>query len=81
MGTFTIVNNTSSAISVFVSKYTNSKGSDDWYSVPAGQAETWDRNGWELVAFKNANDSGRAGVYIHTNKTVTFNSLDNIGVH
>ncbi|CAA7264401.1 unnamed protein product [Cyclocybe aegerita] len=50
-------------LQVFVSKYTN--GSDEWYQVPndftsAGQYH-WDRNGWEIVAFKDPATGVRRG--------------------
>ncbi len=78
MGGILVVNSTSSPGSVFVSKYSNSKGDDSWYTLAAGARDTWDRSNWELVAFKNSGDTDRAGVYVRTNTTVTFHSLANI---
>ncbi|KAI0770934.1 hypothetical protein BD413DRAFT_613466 [Trametes elegans] len=74
-----IVHNASSgAIHAFVSKYTNDKGSDDWFTIGAGQRESWGRNqGWELVAFKNEGDTERAGVYVSVDSIVTYHSLSN----
>ena len=80
MGAIIVVNNSSAAIHVFVSKYTNSNGSDEWYTIAAGKRDTWSRSGWELVAFKNEDDSMRAGVYIPINKKVVFYSFNNIQV-
>ena len=81
MGTITVYNGSNAAISVFVSKYSNPDGYDHWYSVAPGEVENWGRDGWELVAFKNKDDSDRAGVYIRTNRTVTFKALDDIEVN
>ncbi|KAI8993816.1 hypothetical protein BD414DRAFT_456951 [Trametes punicea] len=67
-------------ISVFVSKYTNSKGSDIWFTVPADTRESWERDGWELVAFKNTDDTHRAGVYVRVDSTVTFYTFKDITV-
>ncbi|KAI8969780.1 hypothetical protein BD414DRAFT_255671 [Trametes punicea] len=80
MGSIIVANATSSTITVFVSKYSNSNGDDSWFNVPANTRESWDRNGWELVAFKNTNDTDRAGVYVRVESTVTFHSLSNITV-
>ena len=81
MGAIIVVNNSSAAIHVFVSKYTNSNGSDEWYTIAAGQRDTWSRSGWELVAFKNANDTDRAGKYVPANTEVVFTDLAHITVN
>ncbi|KAI0644561.1 hypothetical protein C8Q79DRAFT_780337 [Trametes meyenii] len=75
-----VVNKSSAPISVFVSKYSNSKGDDSWFTLGPGASDTWGRSGWELVAFKNHDDSDRAGVYVHANHAVTFNSLHSITI-
>ncbi|KAI8976696.1 hypothetical protein BD414DRAFT_496269 [Trametes punicea] len=81
MGSIIVHNATSVPISAFVSKYTNeSKGSDDWFTVAAHSRESWERDGWELVAFKNDDDTDRAGVYVRVDSTVTFYSLQDIVV-
>ena len=81
MGSIIVVNASSQTISCFVSKYSNSGADDNWFTLSPGQRDSWGRNGWELVAFKNANDSKRAGVYVRANSTVTFHSFDNIVVY
>ena len=81
MGAIIVVNNSSAAIHVFVSKYTNSNGSDEWYTIAAGKRDSWARSGWELVAFKNANDTDRAGTYVPVNSEVVFNDLAHIAVN
>ncbi|KAI0676446.1 hypothetical protein C8Q78DRAFT_1073251 [Trametes maxima] len=75
-----VINNSSSAISVFVSKYSNSNGDDSWFTISPGARDSWNRAGWELVAFKNANDTNRAGVYVPTNAVVTFHDFVHISV-
>ncbi|CDO70369.1 hypothetical protein BN946_scf184999.g9 [Trametes cinnabarina] len=80
MGSIIVNNATGSTITVFVSKYSNSGGDDSWFNVPANSRESWSRNGWELVAFKNSNDTTRAGVYVPVESTVTFHSFSNISV-
>ena len=81
MGAIIVVNNSSSAIHVFVSKYSNSNGSDEWYTIAAGKRDSWARSGWELVAFKNANDTDRAGKYVPANTEVVFTDLAHITVN
>ena len=80
MGAITIINNSSHPIQAFVSKYSNSDGSDKWFTLAPRTRDTWSRKSWELVAFKNPNDSQRAGVYVRVNSTVTFKSFENIAV-
>ena len=81
MGSIIIINNSSSTCHVFVSKYTQSDGSDDWYTVGPGQRDSWTRNaGWELVAFRSEDNSDRSGVYVRVNSTVQFNGLHNLVV-
>ena len=79
-GGINIRNVSSGNCHVFVSKYTNKSASDDWYTIPVAQRESWQRNGWELVAFKNDADTERAGKYVRVDSTVTFTSLGNIEV-
>ena len=81
MGAIIVVNNSSPAIHVFVSKYSNSNGSDEWYTIAAGKRDSWARSGWELVAFKNANDTDRAGRYVPVNSEVVFTDLAHITVN
>ncbi|KAI0807571.1 hypothetical protein C8Q74DRAFT_1228083 [Fomes fomentarius] len=78
MGSIIVINASNEDISSFVSKY--SDGDDNWFKVTAGGRDSWSRKGWELVAFKNANDTKRAGVYVPVNSTVTFHSFTNIAV-
>ncbi|KAI0670321.1 hypothetical protein C8Q78DRAFT_1079298 [Trametes maxima] len=76
--TIIVSNKSSSSITLFVSKFSNPTGSDRWYTLAPGRSDSWDRSGWELVAFKNSNDTHRAGVYIHTNQEVAFFNMDHI---
>ncbi|KAI0674547.1 hypothetical protein C8Q78DRAFT_1015462 [Trametes maxima] len=80
MPSIIVSNKSSSPITVFVSKYTNPRGSDRWYTLAAGAHDSWERNGWELVAFKNSNDSHRTGVYVYTNQAVIFHSMHHVEV-
>lgn len=81
MGAIVVINNSSGPIHVFISKYSNSNGSDEWYVLEAGKRDSWARNGWEVVAFKNGNDTNRSGRYVEVNSTVTFNNLGDIKVN
>ena len=81
MGAIIVVNNSPAAIHVFVSKYSNSNGSDEWYTIAAGKRDSWARSGWELVAFKNANDTDRAGKYVPVNSEVVFTDLAHVTVN
>ncbi|KAJ3007967.1 hypothetical protein NUW54_g3337 [Trametes sanguinea] len=80
MGSIIVINNSGSTISVFVSKYSNGDGSDAWYTLQPGARDSWSRKWWELVAFKNANDTNRAGVYVPADSTVTFSDMAHISV-
>ncbi|KAL0565981.1 hypothetical protein V5O48_016034 [Marasmius crinis-equi] len=80
-GSIIVRNMSNQDINVFVSKYSNKSGDDNWFALKAGASDSWDRSGWELVAFKNGNDSQRAGVYIQANKSVTFRSFQDIRVN
>ncbi|KAI0737933.1 hypothetical protein C8Q80DRAFT_283812 [Daedaleopsis nitida] len=78
MGSIIVVNASSQTVSCFVSKYSNSGGDDSWFTLSPGQRDSWGRNGWELVAFKNAGDTNRGGVYTRVDSTVTFHDFNNI---
>ncbi|KAL7277298.1 hypothetical protein ACG7TL_009154 [Trametes sanguinea] len=80
MGSIIVINNSGSPISVFVSKYSNSDGSDAWFTLQPGGRDSWSRKGWELVAFKNAKDSNRTGVYVPADSTVTFDDMAHVSV-
>ncbi|OSD01510.1 hypothetical protein PYCCODRAFT_1468672 [Trametes coccinea BRFM310] len=82
MGSIIVINNSSSTISVFVSKYSNDDGSDAWFTLEPGGRDSWSRTAkwWEFVAFKNANDTNRAGVYVPVDSTVTFTDMAHISV-
>ncbi|OSD01514.1 hypothetical protein PYCCODRAFT_1369433 [Trametes coccinea BRFM310] len=80
MGSIIVINNSGSPISVFVSKYSNSDGSDAWFTLQPGGRDSWSRKGWELVAFKNANDTNRTGVYVPADSTVTFDDMAHVSV-
>ncbi|KAI0807573.1 hypothetical protein C8Q74DRAFT_1228096 [Fomes fomentarius] len=80
MGSIIVINASNEEISSFISKYSNSNGDDNWFKVAAGGRDSWGRGSWELVAFKNANNTYRAGVYVPVNSTVTFHSFTNIAV-
>ncbi|KAI9067858.1 hypothetical protein FKP32DRAFT_1562880 [Trametes sanguinea] len=80
MGSIIVINSSGSTVAAFVSKYSNSGGDDGWFNLAAGGRDSWGRNGWELVAFKDSNDTTRAGVYVKVDSTVTFYSFSNIVV-
>ena len=77
-GSIIVVNASKQDVSAFVSKYSRSSADDNWFKVTAGTRDSWARDGWELVAFKNSNDTQRAGVYVPVNSTVTFHDFGNI---
>jgi len=69
MGGFKIRNLTGRNVEVFVSKYTHKDGSDSWFAVPPSFNDAskchWNRNGWELIAFREAEKhSVRRGWYV-----------------
>ncbi|KAI0366846.1 hypothetical protein BV20DRAFT_1055335 [Pilatotrama ljubarskyi] len=78
MGSIIVVNETEGPMYVFVSSYSNDTGDDDWYNIGPRKRDSWDRDGWELVAFKNQDDTWRAGVYVPTDTTVTYRGLNDI---
>ncbi|RVD81350.1 uncharacterized protein DFL_009216 [Arthrobotrys flagrans] len=82
-GSIKIVNATSSPVQVFVSTYNG--GSGDWYTIHPISSDIWYRGegaggGWELVAFRNDNDTTRIGKYVKVNSTVIFVGFDNLVV-
>ncbi|KAI0631114.1 hypothetical protein C8Q77DRAFT_1159815 [Trametes polyzona] len=77
-GSIIVINASSGPCHVFVSKYSHSSGHDDWFTLGPGQRDSWSRDGWEVVAFKNDGDTDRSGVYVNTNSTVTYHDLHNI---
>ncbi|KAI0356081.1 hypothetical protein OH77DRAFT_1520632 [Trametes cingulata] len=77
-GSIIVINESCGPMHVFVSKYSNKNGGDAWYTIEAGERDSWSRPGWEVVAFKDANDTHRAGVYVPTNSTVTYRGLNDI---
>ncbi|KAI0763086.1 hypothetical protein BD413DRAFT_484570 [Trametes elegans] len=81
MGSIIVVNASSSPLHVFVSKYNG--GNDDWFTVQPNARDSWSRKsgGWEVVAFKNSDDTDRAGRYVRVDSTVTYRSLSNISVN
>ena len=62
MGNFRIYNRTNTKIFVFISKYSNNGGCDEWYPLEAGSYDDWNRNGREVVAVK-FHDNDRSGIY------------------
>lgn len=74
-----LVNNFSGkAVSCCIS--TTSGGNGAWFKLAAGdEKDSWKRNGWETVAFKNEDDTERKGVYV-TNRgarvTIDFHGFD-----
>ncbi len=78
MGSIIVINSSGQEVSAFVSKYSRNSADDNWFKVAANAHESWTRDGWELVAFKDSNDTHRAGVYVPVNSTVTFHSFTNI---
>ncbi|KAH9855364.1 hypothetical protein C2E23DRAFT_815531 [Lenzites betulinus] len=77
-GSIIVFNATSSPCHVFVSKYSRSSADDSWFTLAPGARDSWARDGWEVVAFKNDRDSDRGGVYVRVDSTVTFHGLHNI---
>ncbi|KAF9071292.1 hypothetical protein BDP27DRAFT_1322276 [Rhodocollybia butyracea] len=82
-----VENRSSKTVDVFVSNY-NSGGSDEWFTLNAGQSDDWSRNteGWELVAFRlgpkqtPTSNETRAGVYAKLGSTVAFYDLTNVQI-
>jgi hypothetical protein len=74
-----LINKSGEAVQAFVSKYTNSNGDDKWFDLGAnGGRDSWSREGWEAVGFKNKDDTRRAGIYVPKGAVVIFRSFDNI---
>jgi hypothetical protein len=80
-----IKNETSHPFQAFVSKYSNSNGSDAWYNVPNewNDSGKWSRGYWELVAIRNNEDTHRNGAYVSAkNQTVyiTIKGVTNLEI-
>lgn len=67
-----VINDSGSPVMVLVSKINDGKGSSDWYTLAKESRDQWSRPGWEVVAFKNEDDSNRVGVYVKPGSIVTF---------
>lgn len=79
MGSIIVINASREDVYCFVTRFNG--GSDEWFKVRAGYRDSWGRrNGWELVAFTDADDTTRAGVYVRVNSIVTFRSFCEITV-
>ncbi|KAK6544805.1 hypothetical protein TWF694_001487 [Orbilia ellipsospora] len=81
MGVIRIVNETSTPVEVFVSKYNG--GDDHWFNLPAGGSDTWTREegaggGWEVAAFRDGFDTNRVGRYVRVNSKVVFKGFDEV---
>ena len=69
----------------FVTKFSNSQGSDDWFPIPSSfNADgTWHRGFWDFVAIRNESDTDRRGFYFNAkNHTIYIivRSLNDIDV-
>ncbi|KAK6499368.1 hypothetical protein TWF506_003996 [Arthrobotrys conoides] len=74
-----ISNNSSFAVRVFVSKYNG--GNDDWFTLQPGASDNWSRKGgWELVAFRDGDDTTREGRYVQVNTSIIFKGFGDIEV-
>jgi len=76
-GAFVIYNQTDQPLRVFVSKYTNNKGSDAWYTLNPGKNENWKRSGWEFIAIE-FDDKDRKGFYLPCPQKLTIKGKDNV---
>ncbi|KAK6510158.1 hypothetical protein TWF481_004872 [Arthrobotrys musiformis] len=84
VGFIRIANETSSPIHVFVSKYNG--GSDDWFTLQPGGSDIWNRKegsggGWELVAFRDGDDTQRVGRYVKVNSSIIFRSWEEVAIY
>lgn len=61
-------------IEVFVSSWTNDRGSDAWFAVSTNLAgdgfEKWNRTGWEVVVFKDPDTGRRRGWYLNCENAI-----------
>lgn len=73
--TITVCNNTDERVECFISNFATKNGSDDWYPIEAEERDSWNRShgGWEVVGFRNADDSVRAAKYLDVRKAVVVN--------
>ncbi|KAF9265362.1 hypothetical protein L218DRAFT_957553 [Marasmius fiardii PR-910] len=85
-----IRNESCETIKAFVTKLSRDSGSDRWYFVPASFNDAtlsrWNRtgHGWELISFKDANNTNRrVGFYVEVGDVttyVTFRSFNNVDI-
>lgn len=74
---FTVNNLSPRNVKCFISA--NSGGNSSWFTIPAGQSETWGRNGWESIAIKSEDGKERKGEFVDNKgarATVDFFSFD-----
>ncbi|KAK6338423.1 hypothetical protein TWF730_002485 [Orbilia blumenaviensis] len=82
-GFIRVANNSSGVIHVFVSKYNG--GDDGWFKLDPGESDNWSRKegaggGWEVVGFRNTDDTNRSGRYVRVNTSIIFRGFDDIEV-
>ncbi|KAF3280559.1 hypothetical protein TWF970_002773 [Orbilia oligospora] len=76
-GFIRVSNNSSFAVRVFVSKYNG--GNDDWFTLQPGGSDNWSRKGgWEVVVFRDGDDTNRVGRYVRANTSLVFNGFDSV---
>ncbi|KAJ2991119.1 hypothetical protein HDV02_003946 [Globomyces sp. JEL0801] len=66
----TLRNSSAHTIQVFVTKYSNSDGSDDWFELQPNAVEQWHRKNWECLVVKDRGN--RAGVYLSEGSTIRY---------
>jgi hypothetical protein len=62
-------------IEVFVSSWSNDRGSDSWFNVvnnfsDDGGFEKWNRTGWEVVVIKDPDTGRRRGWYLNCENAI-----------
>ncbi|KAK6517459.1 hypothetical protein TWF281_004115 [Arthrobotrys megalospora] len=83
MGIIRVINESSTPVELFVSKYNG--GDDNWFTLQPGGGDTWTRKegtggGWEVVAFRDGFDTTRTGRYVKVNSSVIFRGFDEVVV-
>ncbi|KNE60790.1 hypothetical protein AMAG_06147 [Allomyces macrogynus ATCC 38327] len=68
-----VLNYSSVPVQVYVTKYSNDRGSDEWFQLGTQTSDSWARPGWEMVVVKSPLGEARTGAYARAGDLVVFN--------
>lgn len=76
-----VENKSGKTVEVFVSRYSNTNGSQAWVTLKHGETDTRPRYYYELVVFREPGvDAKREGVYVAHDSHIVFNGFGAIEI-